>query len=106
MLSDEVLEKLSDRALSDPNPACRSGAINIFLNLIEGGESDVNPSCRERYCQHVGTMLTSNFRNGALDRSPEVRLSWIKLVGAQTQTRDGEATSLAMYFQTLPDFLA
>jgi hypothetical protein len=87
-LSDEVLKKLSSRALLDSDYDCRSEVINTFLNLAEIDDNGRDPSPKERYRANGEAMVKEHFREGIEDGSWKVRQSWIKL--ASTQVKDGE----------------
>jgi hypothetical protein len=87
-LSDKVLEKLSDRALHDPEDSCRSEAVNTFFNLSRTQDGDLHPSSKGRYTKNVEAMVKELFCQGIEDGSWTVRQSWIKL--ASTQIVDGE----------------
>ncbi|RXW24839.1 hypothetical protein EST38_g994 [Candolleomyces aberdarensis] len=95
-LSDEVLKKLSTRALLDSDYDCRSEVVNTFLNLLEIEDSDRDPSPKERYRAYVETMVKEHFHDGIEDGSWKVRQSWIKLAG--TQVKDAEFPELAKLF--------
>ncbi|KAJ2933122.1 hypothetical protein H1R20_g3954, partial [Candolleomyces eurysporus] len=84
-LSDEVLKKLSTRALLDADDDCRSEAVNTFSNLLEIEDSDRDGSPKERYRAYVKTMVKDHFHAGIVNGSWKVRQSWIRLAGTQVK---------------------
>jgi hypothetical protein len=94
-LSDKVLEKLSARALLDPDARCRSGAVATFLELSEHGDGDQHPSFKGRYRKNVEAMVKNLFCEGIEDGSWTVRQSWIRLAGAQIKYGERHAAPIS-----------
>jgi hypothetical protein len=84
-LPDEVLKKLSSRALLDSDSDCRREAVKTFLNLSQIEDSEWDQSPKERYRKCGEAMVKEHFHEGIKDDSCEVRFSWIELAGIQIE---------------------